>query len=80
MFNLQGRNMKFDMTITDNFASFFDEQKGSHIFIDSFDNENFEVRIGSLDDSKPAGNIVAFTDDELNSKLLELYNKHIVGA
>ncbi|WP_171037555.1 hypothetical protein [Pseudoalteromonas sp. S558] len=51
--------MKFDMTITDNFASFYDEQEGSHIFIDSFDNENFEVRIGSLEDSKPVGNIVA---------------------
>ncbi|MEI8669939.1 MULTISPECIES: hypothetical protein [unclassified Pseudoalteromonas] len=72
--------MKFDMAITDNFASFYDEKEGSHIFIDSFDNENFEVRIGNLEDSKPIGNVVAFTDGELNSKLLELYNKHIGGA
>ena len=35
--------MKFDMAITDNFASFYDEKEGSHIFIDSFDNENFEL-------------------------------------
>ncbi|WP_405601860.1 MULTISPECIES: hypothetical protein [unclassified Pseudoalteromonas] len=67
--------MKFDMAITDNFASFYDEQEGSHIFIGSFDNENFEVRIGSLEDSKPVGNIVAFTDDELNIGLLELCNE-----
>lgn len=72
--------MKFDMAITDNFASFYDEKEESHIFIDSFDNENFEVRIGNLEDSKPIGDVVAFTDDELNLKLLELYNKHIEGA
>ena len=72
--------MKFDMAITDNFASFYDEKEESHIFIDSFDNENFEVRVGSLEDSKPVGNVVAFTDVELNSKLLELYYKHIGGA
>ncbi|WP_282130932.1 hypothetical protein [Pseudoalteromonas aliena] len=69
--------MKFDMAITDNFASFYDEQEGSHIFIDSFDNEKFEMRIGSLDNSKSVGSVIVFNDDELNIKLLALYIKYI---
>ncbi len=67
--------MKFDMSITDNFASFFDEQKERYIFIDSFDNKTFEVRVGDLDNSKSVGSVFASNNDELNVKLLALYNK-----
>ncbi|EMK6706168.1 hypothetical protein V9J53_003494, partial [Vibrio cholerae] len=45
----------------------------NHIFVDSFDNENFDVRIGSVSDSEFVGSILAKNDSELNSKLEELY-------
>lgn len=80
MFNLQGRNHEIWYGNYRQLRIILWWKEGSHIFIDSFDNENFEVRVGSLEDSKPVGNVVAFTDVELNSKLLELYNKHIGGA
>ena len=69
--------MKFDMSITDNFASFFDEQKERYIFIDSFDNKTFEVRVGDLDNSKSVGSVLASNDGELNIRLLGLYIKYI---
>ena len=68
--------MKFDMSITDNFASFFDERKERYIFIDSFDNKTFEVRVGDLDNPKSVGSVLASNNDELNVKLLALYNKY----
>ncbi|WP_413400681.1 hypothetical protein ACLKMI_09020 [Pseudoalteromonas sp. KJ71-7] len=68
--------MIFNMLITNNFASFYDEDKEVHIFIDSFDNQRFEMRIGDLEHSKPLGSVIAFTDDELNIKLLALYIKY----
>ena len=68
--------MIFNMAITDNFASFYDEDKEVHIFIDSFDNQKFEMRIGHLEHSKSFGSVIAFTDDELNIKLLALYIKY----
>ena len=37
--------MKFDMSIEDNFASFIDKKTGKAVFVDSFDNKVFEVRI-----------------------------------
>ncbi|AZN33530.1 hypothetical protein J8L73_01150 [Pseudoalteromonas sp. MMG006] len=68
--------MKFEMSITDNFASFFDEQKERYIFIDSFDNKTFEVQVGDLDNPKSVGSVLASNNDELNVKLLALYNKY----
>ena len=65
--------MKFDMSIEDNFASFIDDNTGKSIFVDSFDNKEFEVRIGTVSESKPAGKITACTTKELNEKLTELY-------
>ncbi|MEI8620724.1 MAG: hypothetical protein ACI6PR_14365 [Pseudoalteromonas sp.] len=69
--------MKFDMSVSDNYASYFDGQNGSHIFIDSFDNTKFEMRIGSLDNSKSVGSVIASNDGELNIRLLGLYIKYI---
>lgn len=68
--------MIFNMLITDNFASFYDEDKEVHIFIDSFDNQRFEIRIGDLEHSKSVGSVLASSHDELNIKLLALYIKY----
>ena len=68
--------MIFNMLITDNFASFYGEDKEVHIFIDSFDNQKFEMRIGDLEHSKSVGSVLASSNDELNIKLLALYIKY----
>ena len=69
--------MKFDMSITDNYASFIDKDSGVAIFVDSFDNQEFEVRIGTIHESEPAGSIMATTTEELNNKLAALFSEHI---
>lgn len=68
--------MKFDMSITDNYASFIDKDSGVAVFVDSFDNQEFEVRIGTINESEPAGSVVAGTSEELNVKLEALFWKH----
>lgn len=68
--------MKFNMSIEDNFASFIDDKSGVAVFVDSFDNEEFEVRIGTVTESQEAGSITATTTNELNEKLEALYRKH----
>ena len=65
--------MQFDMTITDNYAAFIDKQTGIAVFVDSFDNCEFEVRIGTINESEPVGSIIATTSEELNAKLAELF-------
>ena len=67
--------MNFDMTITDNYASFIDKGTGVAVFVDSFDNKEFEVRIGSIEKSSLAGTIHATDSEELNKKLSHLFNK-----
>ncbi|EKZ8663143.1 hypothetical protein ACUNB4_000751 [Vibrio alginolyticus] len=71
--------MKFDMSVNDNSASFF--YKGSEIciFVDSFDNKNFDVRLGNISESELIGSISAKSDSELNSKLEELYRSFMEG-
>jgi hypothetical protein len=68
--------MKFDMSIEDNFASFTEPDSGIAVFVDSFDNHEFDVRIGSVSKSDPVGSITAKTTEELNRKLEELYLKY----
>lgn len=68
--------MKFDMSITDNYASFIDKDSGVAVFVDSFDNQEFEVRIGTINESEPAGSIFAETNEELNAKLAALFLEH----
>ena len=68
--------MRFNMLLTDNFASFIDEKTGTAVFVDSFDNKEFEVRIGTIDDTKAAGAIQASSNEELNGKLAELLRIH----
>lgn len=67
--------MKFNMSIEDNYASFIDDNTGNAVFVDSFDNEEFDVRIGSVSESENVGTIIANSTDDLNSKLEELYRK-----
>lgn len=68
--------MKFDMSITDNYASFIDRDSGVAVFVDSFDNQEFEVRIGTINESELAGTIFAATTEELNTKLAALFSVH----
>ena len=72
--------MKFDMSITDNYASFIDKDSGVAVFVDSFDNQEFEVRIGTINESELAGSIMATTTEELNNKLAALLSEYIVES
>ena len=65
--------MKFDMSIEDNYASFIDKDSGKALFVDSFDNKEFDVRVGTVTESEPLGVIIATSSEELNKKLEELY-------
>ena len=68
--------MKFDMSVSDNYASFIDKETGEAVFVDSFDNKEFEVRIGTITDSKSVGTITATSDVELNKKIEELFQSY----
>jgi len=62
----------FRMSVRENFASFRDEATGRHVFVDSFDNREFNVRMGTIDESRHLGVIEADSNDVLNNKLREL--------
>lgn len=63
---------KFDMSLSQNFAIFHD---GDYVvLVDSFDNEHFDVRMGTITNSEVIGSVTATTDSELNSALTELVN------
>ena len=68
--------MNLKMSVDDNFSSYIDEKTGVAIFVDSFDNKEFEVRIGSVSDSISMGTVTATSDAELNTKVLELFEKY----
>ena len=55
--------MKFDMSIDDSFASFIDDESGVSVFIDSFGNNEFEIRIGTIENSKSVGVVCATTSE-----------------
>ena len=67
----------FRMSTEDNFASFCDQDSGNYVFVDSFDNVEFNVSYGSLTDHMPIGVIQADSDAVLNEKLRELVRKKI---
>jgi hypothetical protein len=67
--------IKFDMSVTDNFASFYDSSSDGVVFVDTFDNHEFNVRVGTLEATQLAGVVVASTDEELNSKLERLVQR-----
>jgi hypothetical protein len=62
----------FSMSKEENFASFHDARTGCFVFVDSFDNREFNVRFGTLKDSRLLGVITADSDEVLNKKLQEL--------
>lgn len=62
----------FCMSINDNFASFYDRSTEQFIFVDSFDNHEFNVRFGTLENSVDLGTIHAESDQMLNEKLKQL--------
>lgn len=59
---------KFDMQLNQNYASFYHPETGKAVFVDSFDNEEFDIRIGTLRQSKHVATVRASNDDELNQK------------
>lgn len=64
--------MKFNMCVKNNFAS-FNDGVGVMIFIDSFDNKNFAVRMGTIESSELVGTITVKSDSDLNTELEKLY-------
>jgi hypothetical protein len=62
----------FKMTTEENFATFREQETGRYVFVDSFDNVEFNVRIGAIEESRDLGSVVAESDDVLNRKLSEL--------
>ena len=67
----------FKMTVKENFASFIDSETGIMVFVDSFDNQEFDVRIGDLLESKPVGTVKAENDKILNKNLRQIYQRNI---
>ena len=66
--------MIFDMKVSHNYASFFSGT--TFIVVDSFDNYNFNVRIGTISSTNEVGTITATSDFELNEKIMKLYEKN----
>lgn len=64
---------KFDMSLSQNFAIFYDGD--DVVLVDSFDNNHFDVRMGTITNSKMIGSVTANTDSELNVALAELINR-----
>jgi len=62
----------FRMSVRENFASFRDDATGTFVFVDSFDNREFNVRLGTLRDSRLIGAVVADSSEVLNARLREL--------
>lgn len=71
---------KFDMQIEQNYAAFYNDESGAAVFVDSFDNEEFDVRIGTLRESKFIATVHACNDEELNRKLEEVSIPHLPEA
>lgn len=68
---------KFDMQTNQNYASFYNSESGQAVFVDSFDNEEFDVRVGTLRESKYLTTVHASNDDELNQKLNEAASRFL---
>jgi hypothetical protein len=62
----------FRMSLGENFASFRDDDTDRFVFVDSFDNREFSVRMGTLRSTKVIGTVVADSNEALNTKLREL--------
>ncbi|AIX75843.1 hypothetical protein C3374_14935 [Pantoea sp. PSNIH4] len=69
--------MNFDMRTEQNCASFFNPKTKAFVVVDSFDNHEFDVRAGTLSETKFLGTITASNDDELNAKLAQMTAHYI---
>ncbi len=61
--------------ICENFASYRNDADGKMLFVESFDNHEFEVRYGSIEQNTALGTVVADTDQALQQGILNLLNK-----
>ncbi|CNH72662.1 TPA: hypothetical protein ACV1O4_002945 [Yersinia enterocolitica] len=64
--------MNFDMQVTQNCASFYNPTTRLFVVVDSFDNREFDVRVGSLSKTELVGTVCASNSVELNEKLAEM--------
>lgn len=62
----------FCMSTDENFASFNDRDTGRVVYVDSFDNREFSVRLGTVEETVEIGTILADSDQVLNQKLHEI--------
>lgn len=62
----------FCMSTDENFASFNDGDTGRVVYVDSFDNREFNVRFGTISKTIDLGTVEAETDEALNQRLREL--------
>ncbi|HCJ8468496.1 TPA: hypothetical protein NV714_002245 [Escherichia coli] len=65
--------MNFDMRMNQNHSSFFDKETKEFLFVDTFDNFNYEVFMGTLSKSKLIGKFTATTEKDLNDNINKLY-------
>lgn len=68
--------MIFDMKIEQHFASFLDEKDKIFIVIDSFDNKEFNLRIGTLSKTDFKCSFLAENDNQLNSIIEQEFYKY----
>lgn len=62
----------FRMSLRENFASFKDDATGQLVFVDSLDNQTFNVRKGTISESQFLGTVTADSDEVLNRRLGDL--------
>jgi len=68
--------MIFDMKKEQHFASFYDESNKIFVVIDSFDNKEFNLRIGTLSETEFKRCFFARSDEELNKEIEKDYLKY----
>lgn len=66
----------FHMKTSENFASFRDSQSDKVVYIDSFDNHEFNVRFGTVMETEFLGVIEAENDEILNKNLEKLVSEY----
>lgn len=61
--------LNFNMQLKQNYAFFFDESNDKCVIVDTFDNQEFDVRVGTLTDTRHVATVHAESDEELNQKI-----------
>lgn len=63
----------FNMQLQENFAIFEDmdnhiedNEHAKIVIVDSFDNQTFHIRVGSMKETLPLGDVTAHSNEELN--------------